>query len=506
MENSKELKIGAILSILTIIVGSLVQIFYTPFYMKYLGASDYGINSLVQSLMGYMGMLNLGLGNAMLRYTVRYRAEKKYEAEKSLNGMFLIIFSILMIISFILGIVIYINIPTLFGDKFTSVELLKTKKVFLIMAVNVGLSFPLSVFSTNVTSHEKFIFQKSLSLLSMIGVPFVGAILMTKGFGIISIAIVTVIFPIVVSLLNVWYAFKLGMKLKFKNINWNILKEISGYSFYIFLNVIMDRIYWGTDRVIIGKYIGTGAIAIYSIASIFNMLYMNLSTAISGVLFPRINKIAVEENSEKRLSDLFIKVGRIQYILMALISTGFILYGKDFVILWLGKDYIETYSIALWIMIPLTIPLIQNTGIAILQARNMHAFRSTVYLIIAILNIFTSIFLVKNYGAVGCAIATGFSFILGNIIIMNIYYKNKVGIDITEFWREIFKMSVPVLIVFIPAYILNFYFTDVNIIKFLIKITSYTILYSLFMFFFGMNNDEKNLVIKPIKIILKKVF
>lgn len=76
MENSKELKIGAILSILTIIVGSLVQIFYTPFYMKYLGASDYGINSLVQSLMGYMGMLNLGLGNAMLRYTVRYRAEK----------------------------------------------------------------------------------------------------------------------------------------------------------------------------------------------------------------------------------------------------------------------------------------------------------------------------------------------------------------------------------------------------------------------------------------------
>ena len=91
-----ELKLGSFLSILTIIVGSLIQIFYTPLYMKYLGTVDFGINALVQSLMGYIGMLNLGLGNAMLRYTVRYRAEKKFEEEKSLNGMFLIIFSLLI--------------------------------------------------------------------------------------------------------------------------------------------------------------------------------------------------------------------------------------------------------------------------------------------------------------------------------------------------------------------------------------------------------------------------
>ena len=99
-----ELKIGSMLSVLSIILNSLISIFYTPMYMRYLGTTDYGINSLVQSIMGYIGMLNLGLGSAMVRYTVRYRTEGKIEEEKSLNGMFLVIFSTIMLISIFIGI------------------------------------------------------------------------------------------------------------------------------------------------------------------------------------------------------------------------------------------------------------------------------------------------------------------------------------------------------------------------------------------------------------------
>lgn len=506
MSNNKELKIGVIFSILGIILGSLIQIFYTPFYMKYLGVSDYGINSLVQSLIGYIGMLNLGLGNAMLKYTLKYRIEKKYEAEKSLNGMFLIIFSILMIVSFCIGIILYLKISNLFGNKFSFSELEKTKKVFLIMLFNISFSFPLGIFSTNIASHEKFIFQKGLSLINTVGVPIIGVLLMIKGFGIIALSILTVIFSMIISMLNIRYSLKLGMRIKFKNIEWKILKEVFIYSFYIFLNAIIDRIYWNTDRVIIGKYIGTKAITIYSIASIFSMLYMSLSNAVSGVLFPKINKIiALEENSDKKLSELFIKVGRIQYLLMALISTGFILYGKNFIILWLGKEYLEAYSICLWIMIPLTVPLIQNTGIDILQAKNLHAFRSIVYFFIAIINIFVSILLVKNYGVIGCAIATGISFIIGHIIIMNIYYKNKINIDIYKFWKEILKMSFPILIAFILAFILNLFFINMALEYFVIKIFLYSIIYIILIFFLGINKEEKKIIINLLKFIFKNI-
>ncbi len=486
-----ELKIGTALSMMTIVVSSIIQILYTPLYMRYLGQEDYGINSLVQSIMGYIAILNLGLGNTMLRYTTRYRAEGKIEEEKSMNGMFLVIFSILMLIAFIIGIYIYVNIGEFFGERFTVQELEKTKAVFVILALNVIISFPMGVFSTNITSKEKFLYQRGIKLLTIILNPIVGAILMMNGFGLIAVTIATVCFAILSYLFDIIYAFKLGMKIKFSKFNNDILKEIFIYSFFIFLNVLIDQVYWGTDRVIIGKYVGVQGIAIYSVGAIFNTLYMGFASAVSGVLFPRINRLIVEEKHEE-IDEMFLKIGRLQYILLGLISSGFILFGKDFIILWVGKQYIEAYSIALWIMIPLTVPLIQSTGVSIMQAKNMHQFRSVVYFVIAILNVIFSIIFVKKVGAIGCAIATGLSFILGQIIVMNIYYKVSVKLDIVKFWKNIFKMSIPIMIVMIFGYILNIYIEEVSYLNFLVKVALYSIAYGILLWFMGLNNYEKS--------------
>ena len=498
-----ELKIGSILSVLSIILSSLISIFYTPMYMRYLGTTDYGINSLVQSIMGYIGMLNLGLGSAMVRYTVRYRTEGKIEEEKYLNGMFLVIFSVIMLVSIFIGIYVYYMLPNMFAEKFTVEELIKTRKVFVITMVGTAVSFPVSVFSTNIGSRERFLYQKILGLLKMIITPVAGAILMVNGFGIVAVVSVTIILGLITNIFDIIYAFKIGMRLKFKNFDFEILKDIFKYSFYIFLNIIIDRVYWGTDRIIIGKFIGPLAVGIYSIASVFNNIYMNLSTAISGVLFPRINKLVVEEKYD-HLSDMFIRIGRIQYILLGLISSGFIIFGNEFIYLWLGKGYIEVYKIALWIMIPLTIPLIQNTGIAIMQARNQHQFRSVVYFFIAILNIVVSILLVKNYGAIGCAIATGISFTLGNIIIINIYYWKRVDIDIPLFWTNIFKMSIPVAITMIVGYGLNHFINEYRIVTFILKGSIYVIAYVVLMWLIGMNKEEKIEILNPIVRIFKR--
>lgn len=497
-----ELKIGSILSILSIIISSLINIFYTPMYMRYLGTTDYGINSLVQSIMGYIGMLNLGLGSAMVRYTVRYRTEGKIEEEKSLNGMFLIIFTIIMLISIVIGIYIYQVLPNLFSEKFAPDELIKTRKVFAITMLGTTVSFPVGVFSTNISSREKFLYQRMISLIRMLLTPILGAILMIKGFGLVAVVSVTIILGLINNALDISYAFKVGMRIKFKSFDFEILKDIFKYSIYIFLNIIIDRIYWGTDRIIIGKFIGPMSVGIYSIASVFNTIYMNLSTAISGVLFPRINKLVVEKKYSE-LSNMFIKIGRIQYILLGLISSGFIVFGQEFIYFWLGSGYEDVYKIALWIMIPLTIPLIQNTGIAIVQARNKHQFRSIVYFFIAILNVVTSIILVKNYGAIGCAVATGISFTIGNIIIINIYYWKRIDIDIPLFWRNIFKMSIPIGITMIIGYGLNYFINEYKILTFILKGSIYIGIYIILMWLMGMNKEEKIEVLSPIKSLLK---
>ena len=100
------------------------------------------------------------------------------------------------------------------------------------------------------------------------------------------------------------------------------------------------------------------------------------------------------------INDIFKKVGRIQFAIMSLILSGFILYGKDFIVFWAGEDYISAYFMALIVMIPLLIPLIENTGIVILQAKNKHAFRAKIYLFIAILKIIVSVPLAKAYNGI----------------------------------------------------------------------------------------------------------
>ncbi|MGL4210784.1 MAG: hypothetical protein ACRCRT_04480, partial [Cetobacterium somerae] len=89
---------------------------------------------------------------------------------------------------------------------------------------------------------------------------------------------------------------------------------------------------------------------------------------------------------------------------------------------------------------------------------------------------------------------TGISFILGQIIVMNIYYKVSVGLDIVKFWKNIIKMSIPMGIVMIFGYILNYYLIEINYLNFLIKIGLYAISYGILLWFMGLNNYEKSQV------------
>lgn len=112
---------------------------------------------------------------------------------------------------------------------------------------------------------------------------------------------------------------------------------------------------------------------------------------------------------------------------MAFILSGFIVFGKYFIRFWAGDGYGDAYTIALLFLVPLTIPLIQNLGITILQARNQMRFRSEVYVIIALISLGFQIPLAKYYGGIGCAMAIAGALTLGQIIVMNIYYHKSRG-------------------------------------------------------------------------------
>lgn len=503
---TNELKLGAILSYIILGLELAVGLFYTPILTRTLGQSEYGLYSLVASVISYLTVLDLGFGSAIVVYTARYRTNKEKEKEDQLHGMFLIIYTIIGIIAGIVGYILYLNVDKLFGNSMTLQEIEKTKVMMLILTANLVITFPMSIFSSTITAYEKFIFAKTVNIIRIIINPIVMLSLLHMGYRSIGIVIATTTLNIITLLINMIYCLKnLKMKFDFRKFDFKLLGEIFSFSFFIFLNVLADKANWSVDQFILGSIVGTVAVAIYNIATQFNTIYLSFSTAISGLLLPRATQMETKKATDEEFTNFFIKMGRVQYIIMALVITGFILVGKEFILIWQGNDYIQSYYIACILMIPVTVPLIQNTGLSILQAKNKHKFRTVVFFIIAVLNIAISIPLARKYSGIGAAIGTAVSLIIGQIIIMNIYYYKKIHINIPKFWREIVKMTIPITITFAIGLGLNQLIVASNYAMLLLKIAIYVLVYVIFVWNFAMNNYEKELFAKPIKQLENKM-
>ena len=506
MSNSNERKRGAILSYLSIILSTVVQLVYTPLLIRMLGQSEYGLYSLVSSVIGYLTVLDLGFGNAIVVFTAKYRANKEYEKEKKLHGMFLVIFCIIGLIAGLLGLLLYFNVPLLFGKTMTDIELHKAKIMMLILSFNLAVTFPFSIYSSIITAYEKFTFQKVMSILNTLLKPVLMIPLLFLGYKSITMTVVITVVNIIVLLSNYFYCKKkLGVNIKFMGFDKKLFKTIFNYSFFIFLGVIVDKVNWSVDQFVLGAVSGTIAVSLYSVASQINTLFVNLSSAMSGVLLPKMSKMIAKKASDKEMTNEFIKVGRIQYLIIFLMASGFILFGKEFIMAWAGKDFATSYYIAVILILPLCVPLIQNLGISIMQAKNMHKFRSILLALIAVANIFISIPLAKAYGGIGSAIGTSLSLIIGNIIILNIYYHKKVGINVIEFWKSIIKMTIPMIIPIVAIVILMHFVTLHGYVNLIVFGGIYTILYCLTCYFLAMNDYEKNIVNKVlIKLHMKR--
>lgn len=505
-KEKSEIKLGAILSYIIIALNMIISVAYTPILTRALGQSEYGLYSLVSTVISYLTVLDFGFGNAIIIYTSKYKAKSEKVKEQKLHGMFLIIYTIIGFIAGLIGVIIAYNTNKIFGQNMTTEELKKAKILMLILSGNLVFTFAFSIYSSIITAYEKFVFQKLVNIVRIILQPLIMIILLHYGYKSIALVILITILNILSLLINAIYCKKkLKLKFKFGKIDTLLLKEIIAYSIWVFLNAIMDKINWSLDQSILGIMSGTVAVSIYSIAGQLDQIYLNFSTAITGVLLPKVAKMQANNASDEEFTDIFIKTGRIQYIILALIMSGFILYGREFInIMWVGLEYDKSYVIAIILMLPLTFPLIQNVGLSIIQAKNQYKYRVKVLFIFAIVNAVISVFFAKWWGAIGAALGTSLSIVVGQGFFMNWFYYKKTHIDIPKFWKNIVLITIPIFICSLLGGGIKLIWNITSKLILITQILIYCLIYAIGMYKFGMNKYEKNLFIKPVRKFLKK--
>ena len=495
MKEKSQVRTGIILSYVSLALSTIIPFIYTPIMLRMLGEQEYGLYSLARSVIGYLGLLSFGLGSTILRYIATYRAKGEKKQLENAFGFFLVLYGGIAILTVLIGLVLTANAEAIFHRGLTGEEISRIRTLLLIMTANTALSFPVSVFTSVTIAFERYYFRKFVEILYTVAVPLLSLAALYMGFASVGMAMTSLLMQILMVPLNAGYCMRvLQVRPAFERLPVSLIKEMMGFSVYVFLAMIVEILFWSTDKVILGMLINSTAVAVYSVGGTFNEMVGSMSTSISNVLAPRVTTMVARESTSEELSQLFIKVGRIQFLIVALVTSGFVTFGYRFVSMWAGPNYQPAYWIALLTMLPRVVPLIQNTGVNIVVAQNKHKFRSIVYLIIAVINAVSTYLLVPYMGAVGAALCSCIAYILGHGIIMNLYYLKVTRLDIAAFWRNILGMSViPVLMTGAGLILEAAVHTD-GWLLFFVKVAAYTALYCAAMYKFIMNDYEKSII------------
>lgn len=506
MNSSQQIKFGAIISYGTIVFHIVAGLIYTPWLLSQIGQSDYGLYTLATSLIT-MFVMDFGLGAAISRYVSRYRAQNSQASVDNFLGMIYKLYMLIDAVIFVVLLVIFCLLDTVYVNL-SPTELEKFKVLFIIVAIFSVVSFPFSNLNGILTSYEKFIvlklcdfFNKALNIVLVV-------IALTLGWGVYALVSVNAI----VGLLTI--AFKLfviksktPVKVNFKFFDKSMLKEIFGFSMWTTVGNILQRLILGISPSIIAAVCATGTVevAIFGLASTVEGYVYTFATAINGMFMPRISKIIVDGKKDTELVPLMVKVGRIQLMLIGLVSVGFLALGKSFIIdVWDKPDFAQSYYCAVLLLIPNMFYLPMQIANTTLVVENKVKIQAQVFMVMGAVNVVLSLIFSHFWGALGASLAVFIAYAV-RILLMVIVYQKKMNLNMVKFVKDVFLGMSPYLII---TFAVGFAMERFNplphgLLRFLINGAVLVGCFGVLMLLKGFNQYEKNLVLGVVKRVLK---
>lgn len=506
---TSEIKAGAILNYVSIVVRLATSFLLTPFIISSLGVEEYGLFMLSHSIIIWLALSDLGLGVTVSKYVVTYRAKGEHEQQAHFLGQSMMLYSCIGCVSLILGLVGYAHLdilfPSLLPHQRDTFDIL-----YLLTLGNFILCFPLRPLNSVPGAYQRFIVPGIISLCSSLMNAALTVLLLIMGFKSIGLTVLHVCVAICMLVWGILYAvLKLKVRVRFAKPDFELYKGMFAFAFWIFLNQIMDLFYWQAGSPILARISGTVAVSIFSLGISFSTYFMTASTAISGVLAPKLMHMVALDASKEDLTNVMIRAGRLQLFLLSMILLGFTFQGLDFLRLWVGKSLGENVTTvwlgAMLVIVPLIIPLTQNTGMAILQALNIHRGRAIILFYSSLVCVVLGYVLSLSFGPIGMFIGTAISLTFGQVIMINLYYKRKAGLLIGTFFRRTYlPMLLPALLLSSVGMALNYLWPVETWADLFTAIGSYGTVILITLFYLYLNREEKDMFLNPFKKLIHR--
>ena len=493
----RDTRIAAILSYILVIFNTVFGLLVTPYILYTLGEIEYGVYKTIASLSSSITILDLGIGAMLTRYIARFKADKE---DDRINGFISMAFGEgLILISFmsLVCIVGYFMIPTIYSSGLSSEEIALAKSLFAIMSCNICLNIAFHLISGIIQGYNKYSVSNFIQLLRLI-IKIVVILLLLKWVPkAIVLCVLDLSLTVLVMTASIIYIRKkidVRIRPSFKGWDKNLFLESFKYTGLLFLTSIAGQVNNNLDNVVVGAQLGAASVAVYSIGLAIFGMYESLSTAISGVMLPTVTNTLVNDEDGKAITHLIVKVGRIQFMLLGSAAAGFVAIGKRFIQLWVGDGFGDVYIITIILMFPAMLELCVNVCLSILRAQNRLGFRTTVLSISTLINAIITVIGVHFFGYYAAALGTAFSFLVGSVIIMNIYYYKCLNLNMLKIYKSIFGLSwICILSSAVVTRTVSAFLSN-NWMSFGLCVCVYLIVFLLLMLAFGFNQEEKKAI------------
>lgn len=490
-------KIGAVLSYVCMLFEILSTLLLTPYIISSLGDAEYGVYKLISAITGYLLLLDLGMGNSVIRYVAKYKENNDTESCRKCIGVCLVFYSVVSLIVLISGGVLISFFQNIFAKGLTAEEIVLSKKLLSLTVLNAAVTLATAVFNNVLVAYSKFSLSKGVTIGQIVIRIIVTYIALAMGCKSIAIVAVNLVLTVLMrGFYAVYVLFVMKLKPKLKGANAGFIKEITAYSSFILLQMIATQINGYADQVLLGMLVASSAaiIGVYGVGAQIIQYFQSMGQALGGILMPGVVKLVEKGAGPKELQNEMVRIGRYSFAMLGMIFAGFLVNGKSFVMLWAGKEYEQSYYVALMLMFAYLFVLTESIGTQILWAKNKHQMQSVIKFAVVAANVVLTVLLIKLNPLIGATVGTFISLVAGDVICMNVVFKKEIGISLKEYYLGLFKGIAPCLLISgACGYALSFIgFTGwLGVICNLLAMLA---VYAVAMWFFGFNDDEKKMV------------
>jgi O-antigen/teichoic acid export membrane protein len=422
-------------------VNVIVGIFLSPFILHRLGDAAFGVWVLIFSVTGYYGLFDLGIRSSIIRYVSKYAATDDREKLARFVNTALFSYTGIGVVSMVFTTLLSSSVEKLFhipAGMHTDARLL-----LLIVGASISISFPLGVFGGMLEGLQRFYILNWTSIGATLARAVLIVYFLNRGYGLLTVALITVIMPIVSSILRGIVVFRLcPVPLGLKHVDRDSFRHMANYGGTTFLVIISMNLRFRSDELVLGAMMSTVAITYFNIGARIVDYASQLVGSMAQVFVPMSSQSEATGNLD-RVRKIYIAGNRACAFLILPITAILIILGKHIIRIWVGARYIpHSYPVLVVMIIPFALMLSQAASGRVLFGLGKHQTWAAITVIEGVANIILSIALVPTLGIVGDALGTAIPLSFTCIAFLPRHLKKQIGVPVGTFLREAYTLPI----------------------------------------------------------------